>query len=137
MSGETHLNHLLHALSPSLSSQTYVFCCVADWEPRQLEKLRPLASFREREGVTLILEKAMADQEKLAYEGLFRCITLEVHSSLQAVGLTAAVANKLTSLGISANVVAAYYHDHIFIPTQEAERALAGLRELSRNGANH
>ncbi len=58
-------------------------------------------------------------------------ITLNVHSALEAVGLTAAVATALTREGISANVVAAYYHDHIFVPEVDAERALEALRALS------
>ena len=59
-----------------------------------------------------------------------RCITLTVHSSLEAVGLTAAIATELAGLGISANVVAAYYHDHVFVPCAQAEQAVAGLAAL-------
>ncbi len=62
-----------------------------------------------------------AEKAQLAYESKFNQITLTVHSSLDAVGLTAAVATKLASYGISANVVAAYYHDHIFVQTEKAD----------------
>ena len=64
-----------------------------------------------------------AEKAQLAYKGKFKQITLTVHSSLDAVGLTAAVATKVASYGISANVVAAYYHDHIFVQTEKADSA--------------
>ena len=63
---------------------------------------------------------------------MFKGITLTVHSSLDAVGLTAAVANKLTEKGISANVIAAYYHDHIFVQTEKAALAIEALNEFSK-----
>ena len=55
--------------------------------------------------------------------------SLMIHSSLDAVGLTAAVASRLADHGISANVVAGYYHDHIFVPVEAAEQALGALKE--------
>ena len=61
---------------------------------------------------------------------MFCCIVLTVHSSLNAVGLTAAVAGALAAAGISANVVAAHYHDHIFVPSERAVDALAVLEQL-------
>ncbi|MGO2019037.1 MAG: ACT domain-containing protein [Psychrobacter sp.] len=85
----------------------------------------------ETEGLTLVLTKDKADEAGLNYEGVFRQITLTVHSSLEAVGLTAAVSTKLTSKDISANVIAAYYHDHIFVSNDKAEQALSALKELS------
>jgi hypothetical protein len=63
-------------------------------------------------------------------------ISLDVHSSLEAVGLTAAFATALGNEGISANVIAAYYHDHIFVPTADAERAVAALKALSGGSRN-
>ncbi len=67
----------------------------------------------------------------MSFEGSYSQITLTVHSSLEAVGLTAAVANKLASKDISANVIAAYYHDHIFVQTSKAEAAVSALKEFS------
>lgn len=95
-------------------------------------KLSPLATFQEQEGMTLVLDLDVADQAGLAFESVFRCITLGVHSSLDAVGLTAVVANALAQRGISANVIAAYHHDHIFVPVQRAHDALVALESLSR-----
>ena len=128
MAGETDLNALLGDLRPSLSPSTYVFCTVEGARYGDLAHTQPLASITEREGLTLVMTQAYADQADLAYEGTFRCITLDVHSSLEAVGLTAAVADVLGRHGISANVLAGYHHDHVFVPEHQAEAALACLR---------
>ena len=78
----------------------------------------------------MIIYRKKAVLAELTFESVFRAITLTIHSSLDAVGLTAAVASKLSEKGISANVVAAYYHDHIFVPTQKANSAMKALKEL-------
>lgn len=130
MTGIKNLNELLTSMQPELLDKVFVFCTVTG----QLEQylvLEPIAMFMEQEGLTLVLTKDKADKANLVYEGLFRQITLTVHSSLDAVGLTAAVSTKLASKGISANVIAAYYHDHIFVSNGKADQALLALRELS------
>jgi hypothetical protein len=88
--------------------------------------------FKEVEGTTLILEQSVADTNGLKYDYIAAWITLTVHSSLAAVGLTAAVANALAGGGISCNVVAAYYHDHLFVPATDAEKALNVLKALAK-----
>ena len=129
-SGETDLDKLLSGLAPLLHDQDYVFCTVpADAVP-DLASLA-LATYQEQDGTTLVLEQSAADAEELDYGAVLRCITLQVHSSLEAVGLTAAVAGALAEAGISANVIAAYYHDHVFVPADRAEDALAILRNLA------
>lgn len=130
MSGIVELEKLLKSMSPEIKSGEYVFCTV-DGNCLDYAHLKPLASFRESEGLCLIVSLEEAEKAQLAYEGKFKQITLTVHSSLNAVGLTAAVATKLASYGISANVVAAYYHDHIFVPTEKASEALLAIKELS------
>lgn len=116
-------------MQPELDNDEFVFCSVAG-DVSQYAHLKPLASFNEAEGLTLIVTLQSARQAGIAFESTFRKITLTVHSSLEAVGLTAAVSSKLTEKEISANVVAAYYHDHIFVPSEKAESALAALKEL-------
>lgn len=130
MSGIIELDTLLQSMSPQLQSGEYVFCTM-NGDYADYIHLKPLASFQEAEGLTLILPAENADQAQLPYDGKFKQITLMVHSSLEAVGLTATVAAKLTEHGISANVVAAYYHDHIFVQTKKADQALAALKEFS------
>jgi len=130
MAGEIDLEKLLALLQPKLLPEVYVFCTVSDKSFAALAKLDPLATYQEEEGLSLLLKKSIADREGLEYTSEFRGITLSVHSSLDAVGFTAAVANKLASLGISANVIAAHYHDHVFIPASKAEMALDALTEF-------
>lgn len=129
MVGETNLTALLASMSPVLLDDEYVFCSVQG-QYGDYQKLSPLATFSESEGLTLVLTKAAAIEGGLPFESVFKGITLTVHSSLDAVGLTAAVANKLTEKGISANVIAAYYHDHIFVQTEKATKAMDALNEF-------
>jgi len=130
MTGIIDLDQLLKQMSPTLQSGEYVFCTVAG-ELSDYLYLDPIATFREREGLTLVLPKQSALDSDLDFEGVFRMITLAVHSSLDAVGLTAAVATKLKEKGISANVIAAYFHDHVFVQVDNAALALQALREFS------
>ncbi len=130
MSGEDALSTLLHNLMPVLDTATYVFVTVAPADMPDCRADDIKGMFREQEGTTLIVRQDYADKHKLPYEGTFRCITCEVHSSLEAVGMTAAMSAVLTHEGISANVVAAYYHDHIFVPAHRADDAVAALASL-------
>ncbi len=132
MSGITELETLLSSMQPILSDGEFVFCTLPG-EGADYPSLNPIATFRESEGLTLVLPKAVAIDSGLSFEGVFRQITLSVHSSLDAVGLTAAVSSRLASVGISANVMAAYYHDHIFVPTEKAALALSALKSMCVN----
>ena len=131
MNAETDLAALIRNLEPRTLPDTYVFCSVKDADYGDLSHTSPLASFAEPEGLTLILTRESADEEGLSYEGTFRCISLQVQSSLKAVGLTAAVTGELATHGISANVIAGYHHDHIFVPSQQAESARRVLETMS------
>ncbi|AMJ64867.1 ACT domain-containing protein [Hymenobacter sp. PAMC 26628] len=126
--GETDLARLLATMQPALHPGDYVFCVAGAGAP---VPAGALGWFREAEGVTLILPRADADAYGFAYEYVAAWLTLTVHSSLAAVGLTAAVAEALTRENISCNVVATYYHDHLFVARADADRALGALRALS------
>ena len=130
MVGETDLTTLLTGLKPVLNPEPYVFVSVLVLDTGVFERLNPKVLFREKEGVTLVLLQSVADAEGFAYETVFNCITCEIHSSLEAVGLTAAMSQALTAEGISANVIAAFYHDHIFVPQRDASAAIAALNRL-------
>ena len=134
MPGEKELTVLIASMTPVLADKSYVFCTLKNCDYQQLAQLNPKSTFQEKEGLSVILTKQAADEINLDYSGVFKCITLNVHSSLDAVGLTAAVATKLTQSNISANVVAAYYHDHIFVASKDAEKALIDLKSLARDG---
>ena len=113
MSGIKELETLLQSMSPELQAGEFVFCTVKQ-SLLEVASLQPIATFMEQEGLTVIVEKQQAQRANLEFDGVFKLITLTVHSSLDAVGLTAAVSTKLAKHGISANVVAAFFHDHIF-----------------------
>ena len=131
MTAEKDLARLLATLSPELNPQEYVFTTFADAQYGDHSELQPLAAMQEEEGLTLIVPRVLADEQQLSYEGVFKCITLKVHSSLAAVGLTAAFSRVLTDHDISANVIAGFYHDHIFVPPDRADEAMQALRSLS------
>jgi uncharacterized protein len=128
MSGETSLSTMLASLSPQLNPGEYVFCCVA---ADSLPNASAIASFREQEGLTLILPRAEAERLQLSYDYVAAWISLTVHSSLSAVGLTAAFAGALAKAGISCNVLAAYYHDHLFVAQADAAQAMQVLQQLA------
>ncbi len=132
MNGERNLDKLLKSMSPALIDGEYVFCTFPEAQYGDHTDLAPIAAINEAEGLTLVIPKSKADENALAYESVFKGITLNVHSSLDAVGLTAAFSKKLTDHGISANVMAGYYHDHIFVQSESAPQAMAALIELTR-----
>lgn len=129
MTGETDLQKLIQGMKPKLNEGEFVFCIVES--SQSANTLNPLSTFQEAEGITVIIPKQQADNAALPYSIVCAWITLTVHSSLEAVGLTAAVSKALTDANISCNVIAAYYHDHIFVPVEDAKRAIAVLTNLS------
>ena len=130
MSGETDLQKLLEDMKPKLNEGDFVFCVLDNTQ--DTNALDPLCMFHEEEGTTVIISKQQADEATLPYSVVCSWITLTVHSSLEAVGLTAAVSKALTEANISCNVVAAYYHDHIFVPIKDTKRAVTVLENLSK-----
>ncbi|MEP7376748.1 MAG: ACT domain-containing protein [Chitinophagaceae bacterium] len=128
--GETDITLLLKSMKPVLNEGEYVFCTVEESEV--VDRSDPVAFFKEKEGTTIVIEKSAADKMNLTYSFVSSWITLSVHSSLEAIGLTAAFSNALSDAGISCNVIAAYYHDHIFVPVNDKQRAMEVLTRLSQ-----
>ena len=93
--------------------------------------VQPLAMVEEREGTTFVVRQHEADRDGYAYDFVGVWLSLRVHSSLAAVGLTAAVSRALADAGIAANVLAGHYHDHVLVPAVDVERALAALAALT------
>ncbi len=133
MTGETNLKTLLGSITPALVAGDYVFCTVENAGYGALAEAAPIASFLEAEGLTLVLQKQTAMDQGLPFDGTFSCISLGVNSSLQAVGLTAAVTAELAANGIGANVMAAYFRDYIFVQSEFSDVALGILSKLSKN----
>ena len=130
MPGETSLKKLLQGMKPDLNEGEYVFCTVDSFQ--RAVTLNPVCVFQEQEAITVILPKHQADNAALPYSVICAWITLTVYSSLEAIGLTAAVSKALTDSNISCNVIAAYYHDHIFVPVKDAIRAMDALAKLTK-----
>jgi uncharacterized protein len=130
MSGETNLSALLKTMNPYLNEGDYVFCTIENINNINLSDI--LFHFKEKEAVTIVLKKEDADKMDLSYSYVAAWITLTVHSSLEAVGLTAAFSTALAKNNISCNTAAAFYHDHIFVDKKDAERAMKVLIDLSK-----
>ena len=128
-SGETDLERILRTLSPVLRDGEYVFVTRPAVERHDADAL-----IHEQEGVTHVVRRAIADEEGWAYDFVAAWITLRVHSSLAGVGLTAAVSHSLAAAGISCNMIAGYFHDHLLVPLDRADDAVAVLTRLSATG---
>jgi hypothetical protein len=131
MTGETDLGTLLRSMSATQRPGAFVF--VVTEPDRGLPAAEVEASVVEPEGRSVVTTQAAADRAGLAYDYVAGWVTLQVHSALAAVGLTAAVSRALADAGLSCNVIAGYHHDHLLVPFHETERALAVLAELSRS----
>lgn len=127
--GETQLSVLLTTLRPQLHPSVFVFATLPAAEiPPGVE---PMCQFQEPEGLTLIMPQLQADQAQIPYQYPCRMITLTVHSSLEAVGMLAAITQALSAVGISTNVVSAYFHDHLFVACDRVQEALDCLAKLA------
>lgn len=131
MHGETDPARLIRQMRPQLDPETWVFVTLPRGQavPAGLD---PLFRFREAEGLTLVLTEAEARAAGLDFAFPSRRITLTIHSSLDAVGLIAAVAAALAKAGIACNPVAGFHHDHLFVPAARAADAMAALEALGR-----
>ena len=129
MAGESNLESLLRNMEPQHQIGDYVFCSVPDIKLININDV--LLFFKEKEGITIIITKEIADNLGFKYSFIAAWISLTVHSSLEAVGLTAAFSKVLAANNISCNVVAAFYHDHIFVNKRDVLEAMEILNKLS------
>ncbi|MEO0379301.1 MAG: ACT domain-containing protein [Pseudomonadota bacterium] len=123
---------MIAGMTPALMPGRWVYCCETD--PGRVARLavNALAIIHEAEGITLILPQDIASAEGHDASLAMRQITLNVFSDLEGVGLTAAVAQALTDIDVSCNVVAGFHHDHVFVPVGAAQRAVETLRALQK-----
>jgi predicted N-acetyltransferase YhbS len=127
MTAEKDLPTLLAGMHPERREGEFVYVL---WPHGKPLAGAIAAAVREAEGLTVVLPRAEADSLGLAYDFVAAWITLQVHSSLEAIGLTAAVGAALTDAKISCNVLAGFHHDHLLVPVADADRALEVLHEL-------
>lgn len=129
MAGEKNLTVLLSSMTGALVEGVFVFVTLKDMSLPA--NIKPKMMFEEAEGTTYILRKEDAEAAKIPFEFPSRMITLEIHSSLDAVGFMARIATDLAKENMGVNPVAAFYHDHIFIPDGREEDALRVLKEIA------
>ncbi|MGW2017874.1 ACT domain-containing protein [Streptomyces sp. NPDC001927] len=132
MTAERNLDRLVAGMRPELNSGRYVFTTVDGPAPAGVV---PVVTVAEPEGLTLVVRQEEADAAGLAYDYVAGWITLRVHSALDAVGLTAVVAQGLAEAGLSCNVVAGFHHDHLFVEHARAAEALAVLRGIAERAS--
>lgn len=126
------LQEMLRGMAPDLDEVTpcRFILITPDIAPQALGAA--IATVREAEGVTAVIPSSLA--EELGQAGPdFARITLQVHSDLEAAGLTAAVATALAAEQIACNVIAAFHHDHLFVPWEKRSDAMASLKNLSKD----
>lgn len=124
------LDLLLAGMRPSLQPGRYAFTTLPPGET--IDPACIVASIREAEGLSVVMAEADALALGLPTAFLAAWITLDVHSDLAAVGLTAAFSQALAQAGIGCNVVAGTIHDHIFVPIAQANDAMAVLQALQQ-----
>jgi hypothetical protein len=130
MVGETDLDTLLRTLQPELDPQEFGFGVVPPGQALPAG-LRPLGMFEEDEGTTVIASSAVLRAAGIEHSAGWARISLKVHSSLAAVGMTAVMSDLLTRAGISANIVAAYYHDNVFVQWDRRHDAVDILKNAA------
>ena len=136
MPGETSLNALLRTLKTTIDPRVYVFITIPEDKvdhPFSIPHAETKLFFFEAEGITMIITADSAERHGFKYAYRCRMITLDVHSSLEAVGFMAVVTTKLAEAGLSSNPVSAYYHDHLFVKEEEADMVIDLLECLARD----
>ena len=128
MTGQTNLSEVLKSLQVSCDGVEYGFASVKDKHINFCDDI--LGTFKENEGLTIIASKAYFEAKNIKFEGPYAKLTIEVHTSLELVGLTAVLAKKLAENQISANVVAGYYHDYIFVQYGICQKAIEAINNL-------
>ncbi len=130
MQGERDLSTLLQQMTPEVHPDVFAFCCFPD---RQLPPgLTPVGTFHEAEGLTAIVPLHQVQALGLPHQFECRMVTLTVHSALDAVGFLTRISAALAAQGIACNVVSAFHHDHLFVPSERIADAMNALTELRR-----
>jgi len=130
MSGHTNLSAVLKSIKVFCDNVEYGFATTK--QPIEFGD-QILGTFQEEEGLTIIASKQYLEDKGLKYEGSYAKLTIEAHTSLELVGLTAVLAKRLADHKISANVVAGFFHDHIFVQYDVRQSAIDAINSLKED----
>jgi len=123
-------SEMIAGMTPVLRPEIFVFTTTNDPDLVASLYSEAISTFKEDEGISMLIPVETAKKSKLPADSPMRCITLNVFSSLEGVGLTAAVSAALGNNGIACNMVAAFHHDHVFVPSKMCDQAMAVLLSL-------
>ncbi len=129
MASPIDLRELLKIMKPKLQLGEWVFCVVSEVKFRHMN-IKALCTFKEKEGISAILDRPSADANSIQYSSMWRMISLSLHSNLEGIGMLAAISTRFAKEGIPLNIVSAYHHDHLFVPAKSVDRALAILKDI-------
>ena len=129
-SGEEDLSTIIANLNPQLLKEDYVFVSLNECSLEVINQLDPIATFKEKEGTTLVITEEKARSNNYELDLVFKCITLGVHSSLISVGLIATISRYLSDNGIPCNIFSGYFHDHLFIQNDLTKKAIEVLENI-------
>ena len=128
--GETDLARMLASLDPVVRAGEFAYVLLPGPPSVPVDAL-----VVEEEGVTVVVPRETADANDWPYDFVAAWITLRVHSDLSAVGLTAAFSTALAARGVPCNVLAGTHHDHLLVPLDRVDDALAALATLAARSA--
>lgn len=129
MAGLPELSEVLKIMKPKIQPGEYIFCVVSEAKFRTMN-IKALCTFKEKEGISAILDRPSADGNAIQYSSVWKMISLSVNSSLESIGMLAAISTRFAKERIPLNVISAYHHDHLFVPVQFAEKAMALLKKI-------
>lgn len=131
MSAQNDLHKLVKGMTPKLNDGEFVFTTSDNMGSLDLSEV--VCTFKEAEGLTLVINRKTADEYGLKYDFVASWITLQINSSLEAIGLTAVFSTELAKNNITCNVIAGFHHDHIFVSTKDSIRAVEILENLAKS----
>ena len=123
-------------MTPELQLGDFVFVTTDDLALIGAVSSEAISTFKEKEGMSMLIPADFAQKSDFNVDHPMRCITLNVYSSLEGVGLTAAVATALGNASIPCNMIAAFHHDHVFVPSDMCEAAMKVLTQLQEHAAD-
>jgi hypothetical protein len=128
---------MISGMTPIVRPGNYVFISTEDRALVESLSSQAISTFKEEEGMSMLIPVELAEKSKLSVDQPMCCITLNVYSSLEGVGLTAAVSTALGDNSIPCNMIAAFHHDHVFVPSKMCDQAMDVLISLQKQVAKY